>query len=62
MLAERFTSYESWDLEKPSIPDRSRLYQLEPIGIGTPHVESLTGYISRLSRDSLRTARNVGFG
>ena len=49
MLAERFTSYESWDLEKPSIPDRSRLYQLEPIGIGTPHVESLTGYISRLA-------------
>jgi transcriptional regulator with XRE-family HTH domain len=49
MLAEGLTAYESWDLEKPSIPDRSRLYQLEPIGIGTPFVESLTGYISRLA-------------
>ncbi|MBT2643432.1 TniQ family protein [Bacillus sp. ISL-41] len=28
---------------------RSALYNLEPIGIGTPYVESLTSYISRLA-------------
>lgn len=40
--------------EKESIIDnllssRSVLYNLEPIGIGTPYVESLTSYISRLA-------------
>ncbi|MBD2345546.1 TniQ family protein [Anabaena subtropica] len=49
MLANGLTTYEYWDLKKVSIPSRSRLYQLEPIGIGTPLVESLTGYISRLA-------------
>ena len=33
----------------PAIPPRSKLYPLEPIGLGTPYVESLTGYISRLA-------------
>lgn len=41
--------YDSCDLNKPSIPPRSRLYHLEPIGIGTPYVESLTSYIARLA-------------
>ncbi len=45
MLADELTIYESWNLEQPSIPLRSRLYQLEPVGIGTPLVESLTGYV-----------------
>lgn len=49
MLANGLTTYESWDLKKVSIPSRSQLYQLEPVGIGTPLVESLTGYISRLA-------------
>ena len=31
------------------MPRRSRLYHLEPIGVGTPYVESLTGYICRLA-------------
>jgi hypothetical protein len=31
------------------MPPRSRLYSLEPIGIGTPQTESLTSYISRLA-------------
>lgn len=38
-----------WDLEKPNIPPRSLLYHLEPIGVGTPYVESLTGYVARLA-------------
>lgn len=49
MSASVLETYESWDLRKVAIPSRSRLYQLDPIGIGTPSVESLTGYISRLA-------------
>jgi DNA-binding XRE family transcriptional regulator len=49
MLAKPLTTYESWNLVPPDIPSRSRLYHLEPIGIGSPYVESLTGYISRLA-------------
>lgn len=48
MLADYLITYDCWDLEKPLIPKRSRLYQLEPVGVGTPYVESLTGYIARL--------------
>jgi hypothetical protein len=32
-----------------SIPARSRLHSIEPIGVGTPFVESLTGYMIRLA-------------
>lgn len=31
------------------IPPRSRLFHLAPIGVGTPEVESLTGYLKRLA-------------
>jgi endogenous inhibitor of DNA gyrase (YacG/DUF329 family) len=41
--------YADWDLQRPAIPSRSRLYALEPIGIGTPGTESLTSYVSRLA-------------
>lgn len=41
--------YASWSLEKPKIPLRSRLYHLEPIGLETLMVESLTSYITRLA-------------
>ncbi|MBD1893721.1 TniQ family protein [Coleofasciculus sp. FACHB-129] len=49
MLANGLTAYESWNLKKVCIPSRSRFYQLEPVGVGTPFVESLTGYIARLA-------------
>lgn len=50
MLANnQLITYDSWDIHLPSIPIRSRLYQLEPIGIGTPYVESLTSFIIRLA-------------
>lgn len=32
------------------LPPRSQLYNLAPIGIGTPRVESLTSYITRLAQ------------
>jgi hypothetical protein len=34
---------------QPCFPDRSRLFQLQPIAIGTPQCESLTCYIQRLA-------------
>jgi hypothetical protein len=40
---------ESWSLSRPPLPPRSQLYSLEPIGIGTALVESLTGYVARLA-------------
>ena len=36
-------------LDQPTLPPRSRLYSLAPIGIGTPEVESLTGYVARMA-------------
>lgn len=41
---------ELWDLSVPDMPPRSRLFRLEPKGLGTPMQESLLGYIVRLSR------------
>jgi hypothetical protein len=38
-----------WDLARPAIPSRGRLYSLEPVGIDTPEAESLTSYVSRLA-------------
>ncbi|MBD2536435.1 TniQ family protein [Nostoc flagelliforme FACHB-838] len=43
------TIYESWDLRLPLMPPRSRLYQIEPVGIGTLLIESLTSYLARLA-------------
>lgn len=37
------------DFERVLMAPRSRLYHLEPIGVGTAEVESLTSYISRLA-------------
>jgi TniQ len=42
-------TYESWNFTLGSLPKRSHLYHLRPIGIGTRHVESLTGYVARLA-------------
>ncbi len=41
--------YDHWDVEMPDIPKRSLLYCLKPVGIGTPQVESLSGYVARLA-------------
>ena len=48
MSAEKLPALEWWDLSRPKIPPRSRLYHLEPMGMGTPYVESLTSYLARL--------------
>ena len=40
---------EIWDLTPTAYPPHSRLYALEPRGVGTPNIESLTSYMSRLA-------------
>jgi transcriptional regulator with XRE-family HTH domain len=49
---EEFQIYESWKLnEIKNFPNRTILYNLPPLGIGTAEAESLTGYISRLAQE-----------
>ncbi len=56
MLADTLSTCEMWDLTRPVLPQRSQLYSLEPVSLGTPDVESLTGYIARLAEaHSVRT-------
>jgi transcriptional regulator with XRE-family HTH domain len=43
--------YEAWDTDTSLLPPVTRLYHLPPIGLGTPMVESLTGYIVRLAEE-----------
>lgn len=49
MPVDALIVYELCDLTRPTIPPHSRLHHLEPIGVGTSHVESLTGYVARLA-------------
>lgn len=41
--------YPDWPLTLRAVPPRSRLYHLPPAGVGTEHVETLTGYVTRLA-------------
>jgi hypothetical protein len=43
--------YEAWENNTSLMPPVTRLYHLPPIGLGTPMVESLTGYIVRLAEE-----------
>lgn len=49
MTADHLVVYDFWDVTPLALPPRSRLFHLAPIGIGTPAVESLTGYVARLA-------------
>jgi hypothetical protein len=42
-------AYPAWDMTRPLLPARSRLYHLPPVGVGTARVESLTSYVMRLA-------------
>ncbi len=48
-MVSALIEYEAWGLTQPTVPPRSRLYSLEPLGLGTSSVESLTSYITRLA-------------
>jgi AraC-like DNA-binding protein len=49
MTIETLALYETGQLEWPTFSPRSRLYPLEPLGVGTGAVESLTSYLTRLA-------------
>jgi AraC-like DNA-binding protein len=49
MVTEILPTYEVDPLDQSIMPPRSRLYALEPVGVGTPLVESLTSYLTRLA-------------
>lgn len=59
MSGDGLTTYNLWDMTLPSIPTRSRLDHLDPISVGTPHTESLTGYIARLADAHSVTPRTL---
>jgi hypothetical protein len=42
--------FEVWAPALEAPPPRSRLYSLEPIGVGTPEVESVSSYLNRLAQ------------
>ncbi|MEH2158869.1 TniQ family protein [Nostoc sp.] len=50
MSVDKTIINELWNLDKPIISERSRLHHLKPIGVSTPLVESLTGYVARLAK------------
>lgn len=54
-----FDNYELLELDEKPVFERSYLYSLEPIGIGTIYTESLTSYISRLANKHNITVYNL---
>jgi hypothetical protein len=49
MVTDIWAIYQDGYLELPRIPPRSRLYHLQPLGLGTSLTESLTSYLTRLA-------------
>ena len=48
-MNEELTIWEEWSLQIPDFPKHSRLYPLEPVGLGTPYAESIVSYVCRLA-------------
>lgn len=59
MPAKSYSADTFWSLDKPFLAGRSRRLPLQPIGIGTLHVESLTGYITRLAQSHCLTTEEL---
>lgn len=49
MIEQAKELYDLWDGERVEMKPHSRLYHLEPIGVGSSMVESLTSYVTRLA-------------
>lgn len=49
MQSKNFTVYRALDIVPPPIPERSYLYRLQPVGMGSPYCESIISYLYRLS-------------
>jgi len=58
-LDRKYEEFPLWDTEPINVPPRSRLYALVPIGLGTPEVESLSSYITRLAYAHSFTVRRL---
>jgi len=59
MGSETGSGCDLWELKPFSRSDHSRLHHLEPVGLETAAVESLTGYISRLAGTHGVTTRTL---
>src|SRR5258708_16223116 len=59
MEPDSLTVYDEWEVERPVMPARSRLFSLEPVGVGTAAVESLTGYVARLAEGHTVSTRDL---
>ena len=49
MVVKPYSNEELWNPESYQLPKRSRLNHLIPVAVGTPLVESLTSYMTRLA-------------
>ena len=49
MAESKLPGFARWDLSEPVQPRPSLLYALTPCGLGTPYVESLASYVTRLA-------------
>ena len=45
----KLSDFARWDLSQPVERRPSLLYSLAPCGVGTPYVESLSSYVTRLA-------------
>lgn len=59
MTVDTFPTYEVEPSPSMGLPPRSRLYPLAPLGLGTPLVESLTSYLTRLAQAHGVTAETL---
>ncbi len=50
MSTAKLETYPTWESEPLALPPRTPFYHLEPVGLGTPFVESLTSYVARLAQ------------
>ena len=48
-LSPKLPGFARWELSEPVQPRPSLLYALTPCGLGTPYVESLASYVTRLA-------------
>lgn len=54
-----FEYYQVWDTQPPPLPARSRLFRMEPVGIGTSQVECLTSYLARIAAEHCVSPRKL---
>lgn len=53
---------EHWSLKSPEVPQRSRLFSLEPVAVRTPYAESLSSYLHRLAQAHCLNSQKLVMG